>query len=186
MPRARSPRAACSASTQPEALRPTPSVRVRIVRWLLLAVVVAGLAPGILVRTTIGLRSDVAVVTITPVTERAGVSGDLTLTGAWELTSPHGWFGGFSALVAGEGQALIAGTDRGWLLDIDLAGDAPRAGDAETVLVVEGGAGDLHQHVVVGQVGEGQRCEPRHDLPVHLLRHHRLERLGHRDLPVRF
>jgi hypothetical protein len=102
-------------------------VRVRIVRWLLLAVVVAGLAPGILVRTTIGLRSDVAVVTITPITERKGVSGDLTLTGAWELTSPHGWFGGFSALVAGEGQALIAGTDRGWLLDLDLKGDAPRA-----------------------------------------------------------
>lgn len=127
MPRARSPRAACSASTQPDTLRPTPSVRVRIVRWLLLAVVVAGLAPGILVRTTIGLRSDVAVVTITPITERAGISGDLALTGAWELTSPHGWFGGFSALVAGEGQALIAGTDRGWLLDLDLADEAPRA-----------------------------------------------------------
>jgi len=131
MPRARSRRAACSASTQPDTLRPTPSVRARIVRWLLLAVVVAGLAPGILVRTTIGLRSDVAVVTITPITERAGVSGDLTLTGAWELTSPHGWFGGFSALVLNKSEdgalALIAGTDRGWLLDLDLAGEAPRA-----------------------------------------------------------
>ena len=127
MPRARLPRAACSASTQPDTLRPNPSVRVRILRWLLLAVVVAGLAPGILVRTTIGLRSDVAVVAIKPVAARDGVAGDLTLTGAWELTSTHGWFGGFSALVAGEGQALIAGTDRGWLLDLDLAGDAPRA-----------------------------------------------------------
>jgi len=131
MPRARSPRAACSASTQPEALRPTPSVRGRIVRWLLLAVVVAGLAPGILVRTTIGLRSDVAVVAVKPVAARSGVAGDLPLTGAWELTSSHGWFGGFSALVLNKGDdsapALIAGTDRGWLLDLDLAGEAPRA-----------------------------------------------------------
>lgn len=96
-------------------------------RLLLLAFVVIGLAPGTFWRTTTGVRSDVAVVTITPIATRAGVTGALTLTGAWELQSAHGWFGGFSALVAGEGQALIAGTDRGWLLDLDLAGDAPAA-----------------------------------------------------------
>ncbi|MCX9148346.1 esterase-like activity of phytase family protein [Erythrobacter sp. WG] len=96
-------------------------------RLLFLAVVVVGLAPGTFLRTPIGTRADVAVVTVTPRADRTGVSGDLRLSGVWELTSPHGWFGGFSALVQGDGAALIAGTDRGFLLDLDLAGDAPRA-----------------------------------------------------------
>lgn len=96
-------------------------------RFLLLALLIAGLAPGTFLRTPTGLRSDEAVVTTLPVAHRGGVTGDLALSGAWELTSPHGWFGGFSALVAaGEGR-LIAGSDRGWLLDLDLAGGVPRA-----------------------------------------------------------
>ncbi|MEQ5788070.1 esterase-like activity of phytase family protein [Erythrobacter sp. NFXS35] len=95
-------------------------------RWLLLALVIVGLAPGTFVRTRTGLRSDVAVVTVTPVSERGGVTGALTLTGAWELRSTHGWFGGFSALVGDGAKGLIAGSDRGWLLDLDLTGAAPR------------------------------------------------------------
>ena len=98
-----------------------------MLRGLLLAIVVVGLAPGTFLRTQTGLRSDVASVSVTPVAERTGVSGELTLTGAWELTSAHGWFGGFSALVADGAGELIAGSDRGWLLDIDLSGSAPRA-----------------------------------------------------------
>jgi hypothetical protein len=98
-----------------------------MLRWLLLAVVVVGLAPGTFLRTPTGLRSDVAEVRVTPIAARAGVSGDLTLTGAWELSSAHGWFGGFSALVADGEGGLIAGSDRGWLLDIDLSGPAPHA-----------------------------------------------------------
>lgn len=98
-----------------------------MLRWLLLAIVTLGLTPGTFLRSPIGARSDVAVVAIAPIAARDGVAGDLGLTGAWELTSSHAWFGGFSALVAGEGAALIAGTDRGWLLDIDLAGNTPRA-----------------------------------------------------------
>lgn len=125
MPHARSRRAACSASTAPKPQR--KALRVRALRWLLLAVVVLGLAPGTFLRSDIGTRSDAAVVAIAPITARDGVSGDLTLTGAWELSSSHGWFGGFSALVAGKGAALIAGTDRGWLLDIELTGGTPRA-----------------------------------------------------------
>jgi hypothetical protein len=100
---------------------------VRIFRWLLLAIVVAGLAPGTFLRTPTSLRSDDADVTVTPIAERSGVSGDLALTGAWELTSAHGWFGGFSALAARGEQGLVAGSDRGFLLDIDLSGPAPRA-----------------------------------------------------------
>lgn len=101
-------------------------MQTRLFRWLLLVVVVAGLAPGLFWRTPTDLRSDGAAVSVTPIAERAGVAGELPLTGAWELRSNHGWFGGFSALVAG-GRGLIAGSDRGWLLEIDLAGPAPRA-----------------------------------------------------------
>ena len=100
---------------------------MRALRWLLLAVVVAGLGPGLFWRTPTGLRSDGAEVAVVPVAGRTGVAGELTLTGAWELTSEHGWFGGFSTLVADGKGGLIAGSDRGWLLDIDLTGPAPRA-----------------------------------------------------------
>jgi hypothetical protein len=98
-----------------------------MLRLLLLALVVIGLAPGTFVRSTVGARSDVAVVTVTPLTARKGVSGALTLTGAWQLQSTHGWFGGFSALAAGDEAGLIAGTDRAWRLDLDLASGEPRA-----------------------------------------------------------
>lgn len=87
---------------------------------------IAGLAPGTFLRTIPGKRSDPLIVTVTPLAARAGVSGELALTGAWELASKHGWFGGFSALVANGDTGLIAGSDRGWLLHIDLAGPAPR------------------------------------------------------------
>ena len=128
MPPARSPRGACSASIAPDPLRPGPAVRARTIRWFLLALVAIGLAPGTFLRTPTALPGDPAVVTITALkTEVAGVTGSLEPTGIWELTAPHGRFGGFSALVAVGEDALIAGSDRGWLLDLDLSGPAPRA-----------------------------------------------------------
>lgn len=107
-------------------MTPTP-LRARRLRWLLLALVVLALGPGTFVRTPTGQRSDRAEVTITALATREGTSGALTMTGAWELASPHGWFGGFSALIATGPAGLIAGSDRGFLLDIDLAADGPRA-----------------------------------------------------------
>jgi hypothetical protein len=104
-----------------------PAARARRWRLWLLGMVVVALGPGTFLRSTTGQRSDPAVVTIAPLPDRAGVSGELALTGVWEMTSPHGWFGGFSALVAAGGTGLIAGTDRGFRLDIDLGADGPRA-----------------------------------------------------------
>jgi hypothetical protein len=112
----------------------------------LIAGVALALAPGTFVRTPIDSRADPAVVTITARPERAGVSGELSLTGAWELTSSNSWFGGFSALVAGPGQSLIAGSDRGFLFDIDLAGPAPRPVDASFRFVGMTGPG-LREYV---------------------------------------
>jgi len=111
---------------KPAAPRARRLPRARGWRLLLIALVAAGLAPGTFVRTDIGNRTDPAVVTITPLADRNGVSGDLALTGVWELGSAHSWFGGFSALVAGEGRSLVAGTDRGFLFDLDLASETPR------------------------------------------------------------
>lgn len=107
--------------------RERPPALARRWRLALIGVVALALAPGTFLRSSIGSRSDPAVVTTTPLDTRTGVSGQLALTGVWEMTSPHGWFGGFSALVAGRGQALVAGTDRGFLLDLDLTGGTPRA-----------------------------------------------------------
>jgi hypothetical protein len=108
-------------------LRAWRLAHAQLLRVALVVLLVVGLAPGTFVRSPAGGRGDDAEVTITPRPERAGVHGELRLSGVWEMRSPHGWFGGFSALTRGEGQALVAGTDRGFLLDIDLSGAAPRA-----------------------------------------------------------
>lgn len=107
--------------------RARPNGRARMLRFLLLAVVVIGLAPGTFVRAPVRTRGEAAVVTVTPLAARTGVAGELELTGAWELTAEHGWFGGFSALAANGEGGLLAGSDRGFLLDLDISGEAPRA-----------------------------------------------------------
>lgn len=110
-----------------EGPRGRPAGRVRRLRLALVTLTVLALGPGTFVRTPTGQRSDPAVVTIVPRAERDGVSGPLRLTGVWELTSQHRWLGGFSALVPKGRDGFIAGTDRGFLLDIDVSGEAPRA-----------------------------------------------------------
>lgn len=112
---------------KPEGPRATPFARARRWRLAVIALLLITLAPGTFLRTPIGTRNDQATVTITPLDERDGVAGALALTGLWALDSAHAWFGGFSALVAVDGQGLLAGTDRGFLLDLDLSGPAPRA-----------------------------------------------------------
>ncbi len=98
-----------------------------MLRLLILAVVALGLAPGTFLRTPTGARADPAEITITALTPQPGITGPMALTGTWELASAHGWVGGFSALVASGPDSLITGSDRGFLLDLDLSGDAPRA-----------------------------------------------------------
>lgn len=100
---------------------------VRRLRLTLLALVVLALGPGTFLRTPTGERGDRAIIAITPLAEREGVDGALTLGGVWELTSSHTYFGGFSALVANGAAGLVAATDRGFMLDIDIAGAIPRA-----------------------------------------------------------
>ena len=105
----------------------TTAPRARGFRLAALALVALALAPGTWLRVDVGKRTDPAVVTVTPLPDRAGVAGDLTLSGVWELSAPHRWFGGFSALATNGAEGLVVGSDRGFLLGIDLTGPAPRA-----------------------------------------------------------
>lgn len=115
----------------PDAPRARRTGHVRALRLALLAVVALALAPGTFLRAPGQMRSDPAQITVTARVAQGKVTGTLGQPdGVWELTSAHGFFGGFSALVAGDGPALIAGSDRGFLLDIDLAGEAPRPAPA--------------------------------------------------------
>lgn len=139
MPRARSRHAACWGPRQPAGSNDRPHSVPRLFRtasvssagrWrtALLGLVVIALAPGTFIRTDTGLRSDpVKNIAIDPIDLGPPPPGLLRLTGAWRMTSEHGWFGGFSSLVEGPGQTLIAATDRGFLLGLDLADNQPRA-----------------------------------------------------------
>lgn len=139
MPRARSRHAACWGSYPPAGSNDlTPSVprlyrtasvsSARRWRMALLGLVVIALGPGTFLRTDTGMRSDpVKNIAIDPIDLGPPPPGLLRLTGSWRMTSEHGWFGGFSSLVEGPARTLIAGTDRGFLLGLDLAGDQPRA-----------------------------------------------------------
>lgn len=112
----------------PRLFRTISASSARRWRMVLLAMVVASLAPGTFLRTETGLRGDpVKHIAIERVDLGPPPPGLLRLTGSWQMTSDHGWFGGFSALVAGPGRSLVAGTDRGFLLGLDLGGSEPRA-----------------------------------------------------------
>ncbi len=91
----------------------------------LIAAVALGLAPGTLLRTAVDPDPEQAIITLTPLAERQGISGQLNVTGAWEITSTHPFFGGFSTLVDAGGEGLLAGTDRGWLLTIPIEAGEP-------------------------------------------------------------
>ncbi|WP_086737892.1 esterase-like activity of phytase family protein [Erythrobacter colymbi] len=107
--------------------RARPFWRARWLRPVLLAMVAIGLAPGTFVRTDVGLRTTPArAITAAPVDLGPPPPGLLTLTGSWHLTSDHAFFGGLSALVARGPDGLVAGSDRGFLLDIALDKGAPR------------------------------------------------------------
>lgn len=112
----------------PRLFRTAVASNARRWRMALLALVVVALGPGTFVRPESGLRTDpVKNIAVDPINLGPPPPGLLRLTGSWRMTSEHGWFGGFSSLVAGPGQTLVAATDRGFLLGLDLAGDRPQA-----------------------------------------------------------
>ena len=118
-------------------------------RLILIAAIALAAAPGTFVRTNIDPDPQAVAITVTPIADRGGVTGDLSISGAWEISATHPFFGGFSALVevpnmAGGPDAhtdahtepntgLLAGSDRGWSLDIPLIAGEPAEAGAQFV-----------------------------------------------------
>lgn len=101
-------------------------------RLVLILLLVVGLAPGTFVRSPTGPGTIDSAITITDLAAREGVTGALEVTGAWHLrASRNQYFGGFSALALTGPEQLLAGSDRGWALDVPLVQGAPQAAEAE-------------------------------------------------------
>lgn len=101
----------------------------RSIRFLLIGVIAAGLAPSIWLRdpsrapdfdAPVGISQIADPQSLTP-----GLGGNVKLLGLWHLTSRNAHFGGFSALVTLGKDRLLAGSDRARLLDFPL----PQTGD---------------------------------------------------------
>lgn len=100
-------------------------------RLVLICLIALGLAPGTFVRTVIDPDPQDIQIHITPLDERGGVRGELPITGAWEITASDPFFGGFSALVSADEGGLLAGSDRGWMLEIPFTSGEPDAAGAK-------------------------------------------------------
>ena len=100
------------------------------IRLILVIFVALGLAPGTFVRTPplpdgFALRP----ASVTRLALPESPAGALTLTDIWQMRSVNERFGGFSALVALSGERLLAGSDRGFAMMIELDdGGSPKAG----------------------------------------------------------
>lgn len=95
-----------------------------MLRRVMIALLIVGLAPGLWWQMprpapVYEQRVDVRPVPVDPALAQLG---PLRLSGVWHLTSPHEWFGGYSALVAVRPGRLLAFSDRGYAIDLPLPG----------------------------------------------------------------
>ena len=93
-----------------------------MLRRVMIALLVLGLAPGLWWKMprpapVYDQRVDVRRVPVDPALARLG---PLRLTGVWHLSSPHEWFGGYSALISTQSGRLLAFSDRGYALDFAM------------------------------------------------------------------
>ncbi|MEP2735329.1 MAG: esterase-like activity of phytase family protein [Erythrobacter sp.] len=95
---------------------------------MLLAVLAIWIAPGTWVRTIVPPPDFTAPLLITPLANPQGLTsveeGEITLLRAWKLDSRNAHFGGYSALVTLPKGRLLAGSDRGRLLEMPLPENA--------------------------------------------------------------
>ena len=98
---------------------------MRRFRLFCIVLVALGIAPGTWLRTHVPPPDFGAPLRIAPLKLDAfavahAIKGDVELLGAWKLTSKNAHFGGYSALVnLGDGR-LLAGSDRGRLLELPV------------------------------------------------------------------
>ncbi|MDP3906327.1 esterase-like activity of phytase family protein [Novosphingobium sp.] len=107
-----------------------------MLRRVMIALLIVGLTPGLwwqMPRPTPIYEQRIAVraVAFDPA---AAQLGPLRLTGVWQVTSAHEWFGGYSALLSVRPGRLLAFSDRGHTLELAIpgvdGGPPPRIGSA--------------------------------------------------------
>jgi Esterase-like activity of phytase len=98
-------------------------------RRVLILLLALGLAPGTWLRSESAPPIRELTLTMAPLPFEPGCcwAGPIKLLGAWELTSPHALFGGYSALVLVEPGRLLALSDRGYYLNFSQPGAPPGA-----------------------------------------------------------
>jgi hypothetical protein len=97
-----------------------------MMRLILVVLVVLALAPGTWIRSEIPPPDMNDPVIITPLTIPQTNAGEVQVLAGWRMVSGNDHFGGYSALVALDDQHLIAASDRGRIMRLDMSGDAPR------------------------------------------------------------
>lgn len=95
-----------------------------MLRRLLIALLIVGLGPGLWWQMPRPAPIFDQQVDVRPVSFDAGSAqlGPLRLTGVWQLSSRHEWFGGYSALLSIRPGRLLAFSDRGHSIDLPIPG----------------------------------------------------------------
>lgn len=98
-----------------------------VVRWIMLALVVLTFAPGTWLRDPNREPDNSQSLDIIELGLSGQRFGALAIEGVWELKSPNDRFGSYSALVAIDGNRLVAGSDMGMILDMPMPGAKPKS-----------------------------------------------------------
>ena len=115
----------------------TVLIRFAFLRPLMLAALVGAVALTTWLRTPIDTDQKGAQITFAALSEREGLRGQLSVRGIWEMSAPHPFFGGFSALVSTGDGRLLAGSDRGWTLAFRMTDQGPHASGNDFVYFAE-------------------------------------------------
>ena len=103
---------------------------MRVRRIYAVVLLAAALAPVVWLRSPTMMERPTIGIAVTDLNARAGIAGQLAVTGAWELDAPHPKFGGFSSLVyeadGPRSGMLVMGSDRGWMLRLPLVAGEPQ------------------------------------------------------------
>ena len=108
-------------------------------RLLLAALLAAAFAPGTWLRTPENREVD-RQAAVEPLTVAATRSGPFALVAGWRLTGDRAAFGGFSALVALDGERFLAGSDTGRRLIFDRPDRKARPGTLDRFFAQEASA----------------------------------------------
>jgi hypothetical protein len=97
-------------------------------RLILILLVMLVLAPGTWIRSALPPLDLAAPVVVTPLAMPHDSTGEVQLLGGWKMTSQNDHFGGYSALLALDGEHLLAASDRGRIIRLAFEGGLLQVG----------------------------------------------------------